>query len=136
MLVGGCYLAYIGSKMVRVTQNATFSNASQNLSELRPLTDIKKGLLINIFNAKAGVYFTSVVSAFIGNFKETSELFTLLFLFVISTFIYFVLVALLFSRKPIQQFYSKYSRYIDNVAGLIFICFGLMLIYEGIIYLI
>lgn len=136
MLIGGCYLAYIGSKMVRVTQNATFSNASQNLSELRPLTDIKKGLLINIFNAKAGVYFTSVVSAFIGNFKETSELFTLLFLFVISTFIYFVLVALLFSRKPIQQFYSKYSRYIDNVAGLIFICFGLMLIYEGIIYLI
>lgn len=136
MLVGGCYLAYIGSKMVRVTHNATFSNASQNLSELRPLTDIKKGLLINIFNAKAGVYFTSVVSAFIGNFKETSELFTLLFLFVISTFIYFVLVALLFSRKPIQQFYSKYSRYIDNVAGLIFICFGLMLIYEGIIYLI
>lgn len=136
MLVGGCYLAYIGSKMVRVTQNATFSNASQNLSELRPLTDIKKGLLINIFNAKAGVYFTSVVSAFIGNFKETSELFTLLFLFVISTFIYFVLIALLFSRKPIRQFYSKYSHYIDNVAGLIFICFGLMLIYEGIIYLI
>lgn len=136
MLVGGCYLAYIGSKMVRVMKNATFQNDLQNLTELRPLTEIKKGLLINLFNAKAGVYFTSVVSAFIGNFKENSDLFILLLLFVISTLIYFVIVAVLFSRKPVQQFYSKYSRYIDNVAGLIFICFGLMLIYEGISYLI
>ncbi|WP_150539149.1 LysE family transporter [Actinobacillus vicugnae] len=132
MMIGGAYLAYIGSLMVRVTQNATFNNSVENVVRLNSFDEIKKGLLINIFNAKAGVYFTSVVSAFIGSFSQTYELFILLFLFVFSTFIYFVLVALLFSRKPVRVFYSKYSRYIDNIAGVIFILFGLILIFDGI----
>lgn len=135
MLIGGCYLAYIGSKMVRVTESITFRDGKTNLAPLNNRQEIKKGLLINIFNAKAGVYFTSVVSAYLGNFTKTSQMFELLFLFVATTFLYFCAVALLFSRKPIRQFYTKYSRYIDNVSGVIFIIFGLMLIYEGFIHL-
>ncbi|QLB19411.1 LysE family transporter [Mannheimia granulomatis] len=136
MLLGGCYLAYIGLKMVRVRENITFVEDKSNLIPLNSCTEIKKGLLINIFNAKAGVYFTSVVSAYLGKFSQTSQMFELLFLFVFTTFLYFALIALLFSRKPIRQFYAKYSHYIDNVSGIIFILFGLMLIYEGITHLI
>lgn len=136
MLLGGCYLAYIGSKMVRVRENITFVEDKANLTPLHSWTEIKKGLLINIFNAKAGVFFTSVVSAYVTHFKQTSQMFELLFLFVSTTFAYFALVALLFSRKPIRQFYAKYSRYIDNISGIIFIFFGLMLIYEGFSHLI
>ncbi|AFU19357.1 MULTISPECIES: LysE family transporter [Actinobacillus] len=132
MVIGGIYLSYIGSLMVRVTKNAIFTNEPTNLRVLDNVTEIKKGLLINIFNAKAGVYFTSVVSAFLAQFTQTSDLFLLLFLFVFSTLIYFILVALLFSRRPIQEFYTKYSRYIDNVAGVIFILFGMILIFDGI----
>ena len=92
--------------------------------------------MINIFNAKAGAYFTSVISGFLGNFSELHLQIELLLLFVISTLIYFCLVALLFSRKPIRQFYSQYSRYIDNAAGVVFAGFGLLLIFEGIQYFI
>lgn len=134
MLLGGSYLIYIGLKMIKSTQNAQFNENKQNLIALHPFTEIRKGLMINIFNAKAGVYFTSVISAFLGNFTETIQLFELLFLFVISTFIYFCLVAFLFSRKPVRLFYTKYSRYIDNIAGVIFIAFGAKLIYDGISY--
>ncbi len=134
MLLGGSYLIYIGLKMIKSTQNAQFNENKQNLIALQPFTEIRKGLMINIFNAKAGVYFTSVISAFLGNFTETIQLFELLFLFVISTFIYFCLVAFLFSRKPVRLFYTKYSRYIDNIAGVIFIAFGAKLIYDGISY--
>lgn len=134
MLLGGSYLIYIGLKMIKSTQNAQFNENKQNLIALHPFTEIRKGLMINIFNAKAGVYFTSVISAFLGNFTETIQLFELLFLFVISTFIYFCLVAFLFSRKPVRLFYTKYSRYIDNIAGVIFIAFGVKLIYDGISY--
>lgn len=135
MLIGGSYLAYLGSLMLRVKENITFAEESQNLTALKPATEIRKGLMINIFNAKAGVYFTSVISSFLGEFTETYQLFELLFLFVISTFVYFYVVALLFSRRPVRLFYAKYSRYIDNIAGLIFACFGLLLIYEGIVNL-
>lgn len=117
MLLGGSYLAYLGSKMVRVKDNAKFSEEKTALLELNSITEIRKGLMINIMNAKAGVYFTSVISAFLDQFTETYQLLELLFLFVFSTFIYFYLVALLFSRKPIRKIYAKNSRYIDNVAG-------------------
>ncbi|HHW7569975.1 Threonine efflux protein [Mannheimia haemolytica] len=135
MLIGGCYLVYIGSKMVRVTESIRFTEHKAELITLNNLTEIRKGLLINIFNAKAGVYFTSVVSAYIGNFTETLQMFELLLLFVVSTFMYFCVVALLFSRRPVRLFYAKYSRYIDNISGVIFILFGLMLIYEGLTHL-
>ncbi|AWW34321.1 hypothetical protein CT138_05425 [Mannheimia varigena] len=136
MLIGGCYLVYIGSKMVRVTESVTFKEHKTELVPLNNGEEIRKGLLINIFNAKAGVYFTSVVSAYLSNFTQTSQMFELLFLFVISTLAYFCLVALLFSRQPIRQFYAKHSRYIDNISGVIFILFGFMLIYEGFTHLI
>lgn len=136
MLVGGCYLAYIGSKMLRVKENITFNEDKAQLTPLHTCQEIKKGVLINIFNAKAGVYFTSVISAYLGNITDKAQMFELLFLFVSTTFAYFCVVALLFSRRPVRQFYARYSRYIDNVSGLIFMLFGLMLIYEGFSYLI
>lgn len=136
MLVGGCYLAYIGSKMVRVKENITFTEDKAQLTKLDTFKEIKKGLLINIFNAKAGVYFTSVISAYLDKITDRTLMFELLFLFVITTFAYFCLVALLFSRRPIRQFYAKYSRYIDNVSGLIFMLFGFKLIYDGFSYFI
>lgn len=136
MLVGGSYLAYIGSKMVRVKENITFSEDKAQLTKLDTFKEIKKGLLINIFNAKAGVYFTSVISAYLDKISDRTQMFELLFLFVITTFAYFCLVALLFSRRPIRQFYAKYSRYIDNVSGLIFMLFGFKLIYDGFSYFI
>lgn len=132
MLLGGSYLFYLGSKMLRVKENIAFAEEGKNLTALKPWVEIRKGLMINIFNAKAGVYFTSVISAFLGEITETYQLFELLFLIVISTFAYFCVVSHLFSRRPIRLFYAKYSRYIDNGAGLIFAGFGLLLIYEGL----
>lgn len=136
MVVGGSYLLYIGISMLRISDNVTFAKNSENPTALHSLTEIRKGLMINIFNAKAGAYFTSVISGFLDNFSKLHLQIELLLLFVISTLIYFCLVALLFSRKPIRQFYSQYSRYIDNAAGVVFASFGLLLIFEGIQYFI
>lgn len=132
MLIGGSYLSYLGWKMLRVSSNTSLEQSAKNIAEQTACKEIRQGVLVNIFNAKAGVYFTSVVSAYIGNFQHNYELWLLLFLFVITTLFYFCTVALLFSRKPIRDFYAKYSRYIDNVAGAVFLVFGGKLIYSGI----
>ena len=50
---------------------------------------------------------------------------------VTECFLYFYIISVLFSRPMAKRFYSRYSRYIDNVAGVIFILFGLFLIYSG-----
>ena len=62
----------------------------------------------------------------------TSQILTALAVITVETFLYFYIISVLFSRSVAKQFYSQYSRYIDNAAGLIFIFFGIYLIYSSV----
>ncbi|HHW4990672.1 MULTISPECIES: LysE family transporter [Haemophilus] len=55
------------------------------------------------------------------------------FHFISFHFISFHFISLLFSRSLAKSFYSKYSRYIDNLAGAIFLFFGGYLVYSGVL---
>ena len=130
MALGGGYLFYLGVKMARVTTNAVFdeSNLVQNTPSKN---EIIKGLLVNLSNAKVVIYFSSVMSFVLVNITETRQMLTALLIIMIETFVYFYVISLLFSRPFAKRFYSRYSRYIDNASGLIFILFGAYLIYSG-----
>ena len=130
MALGGSYLFYLGVKMARVTTNAVFdeSNLVQNTASKN---EIIKGLLVNLSNAKVVIYFSSVMSFVLVNITETRQMLTALLIITIETFVYFYVISLLFSRPFAKRFYSRYSRYIDNASGVIFILFGAYLIYSG-----
>ena len=130
MALGGSYLFYLGVKMARVTTNAVFdeSNLVQNTASKN---EIIKGLLVNLSNAKVVIYFSSVMSFVLVNITETRQMLTALLLITIETFVYFYVISLLFSRPFAKRFYSRYSRYMDNASGVIFILFGAYLIYSG-----
>ena len=130
MALGGSYLFYLGVKMARVTTNAVFdeSNLIQNTASKN---EIIKGLLVNLSNAKVVIYFSSVISFVLVNITETRQMLTALLIITIETFVYFYVISLLFSRPFAKHFYSRYSRYIDNASGVIFILFGAYLIYSG-----
>ena len=130
MALCGSYLFYLGVKMARVTTNAVFdeTNSRQNTASKN---EILKGLLVNLSNAKVVIYFSSVMSFVLVNITETWQILTALLLITIETFVYFYVISILFSRPFTKCFYSRYSRYIDNVSGVIFILFGAYLIYSG-----
>lgn len=130
MALGGSYLFYLGVKMARVTTNAVFdeTNSRQNTESKN---EIIKGLLVNLSNAKVVIYFSSVMSFVLVNITETRQILTALLLITLETFVYFYVISILFSRPFTKRFYSRYSRYIDNVSGVIFILFGAYLIYSG-----
>ena len=130
MALGGSYLFYLGVKMARVTTNAVFdeTNLVQNTASKN---EIIKGLLVNLSNAKVVIYFSSVMSFVLVNITETRQILTALLIITIETFVYFYVISLLFSRPFAKRFYSRYSRYIDNASGVIFILFGAYLIYSG-----
>ena len=130
MALGGSYLFYLGVKMARITTNAVFdeSNLVQNTASKN---EIIKGLLVNLSNAKVVIYFSSVMSFILVNITETRQMLTALLLITLETFVYFYVISILFSRPFTKRFYSRYSRYIDNVSGVIFILFGAYLIYSG-----
>ena len=130
MALGGSYLFYLGVKMARVTTNAVFdeTNLVQNTASKN---EIIKGLLVNLSNAKVVIYFSSVMSFVLVNITEARQMLTALLIITIETFVYFYVISLLFSRPFAKRFYSRYSRYIDNASGAIFILFGAYLIYSG-----
>ena len=130
MALGGSYLFYLGVKMARVTTNAVFdeTHSRQNTASKN---EIIKGLLVNLSNAKVVIYFSSVMSFVLVNITETRQILTALLLITLETFVYFYVISILFSRPFTKRFYSRYSRYIDNVSGVIFILFGAYLIYSG-----
>ena len=133
MMLGGAYLVYLGIKMAKVKTNAVFDEKQNaNTSNQSTLKSIMKGLLVNLSNAKVVIYFSSVMSLVLVNITETSQILTALAVITVETFLYFYIISVLFSRSVAKQFYSQYSRYIDNVAGLIFIFFGIYLIYSGV----
>ena len=130
MALGGSYLFYLGVKMARITTNAVFdeTHSRQNTASKN---EILKGLLVNLSNAKVVIYFSSVMSFVLVNITETWQILTALLLITLETFVYFYVISILFSRPFTKRFYSRYSRYIDNVSGVIFILFGAYLIYSG-----
>ena len=130
MALGGSYLFYLGVKMARVTTNVVFddTHSRQNTASKN---EILKGLLVNLSNAKVVIYFSSVMSFVLVNITETRQILTALLLITQETFVYFYVISILFSRPFAKRFYSRYSRYIDNVSGVIFILFGAYLVYSG-----
>ena len=130
MALGGSYLFYLGVKMARVTTNAVFdeTNSRQNTESKN---EIIKGLLVNLSNAKVVIYFSSVMSFVLVNITEMWQILTALLLITLETFVYFYVISILFSRPFTKRFYSRYSRYMDNASGVIFILFGAYLVYSG-----
>ncbi|MDP8099205.1 LysE family transporter [Pasteurella atlantica] len=133
MILGGSFLGYTGFKMVRVTENAQF-DARAFTEKTSAKKEILDGFMINLANAKAVVFFSSILSGYTAQLVNIEDYFSVLAILFFSTLIYFSLVALLFSRQVICKFYAKYNRYIDNVAGIVFLFFGLNLIYNGLLF--
>ena len=130
MALGCSYLFYLGVKMTRVKTNAVFNDSAEGQSA-GAKSELLKGLLVNLSNAKVVIYFSSVMSFVLVNITETRQILTALLIITVETFLYFYVISILFSRPFARQFYSRYSRYIDNVSGVIFILFGIYLIYSG-----
>ena len=133
MMLGGSYLIYLGSQMVQVRENVAFADTGFKQTQYKndALKEIRKALWDNLSNAKVVIFFSSVMSMVLNGLHEPIQMLTALMAIVTECFLYFYIISVLFSRPMAKRFYSRYSRYIDNVAGVIFILFGLFLIYSG-----
>ncbi|MCP1659662.1 LysE family transporter [Neisseria perflava] len=134
MVLGGGYLMYLGWQMVRVRESAQFQEyrAAAPAAVSSPLNEAKKGLLVNLSNPKVVIYFSSVMSAVLSEIRSGWQIAGVLLLLLAETLAYFSAIALLFSGQTVKRFYSRYSRWLDNFAGLFFLGFGAYLIYRAL----
>jgi threonine efflux protein len=89
---------------------------------------LRAGLLTNLSNPKAVVYFGSVFSALLGDGVGVAARWGLWLLVTAETFVWFAVVALCFGLPAVRRGYLRLSRWIDGLAGAVFVAFGLHLI--------
>lgn len=129
MVGGGLYLCWMGYQMLRGAFKKEDNDASEPKMELAASgRSFVKGLLTNLANPKAIIYFGSVFSLFVGEDVGAGARWGIFLLIVLETFAWFTVVASLFALPSMRRGYQRLAKWIDGVAGALFAGFGIHLI--------
>ncbi len=129
MVGGGLYLCWMGYQMLRGALKKSEAPAAEPQVELaRSGRSFLKGLLTNLANPKAIIYFGSVFSLFVGDDVGAGERWGIFLLIVLETLAWFTVVASLFALPAMRRGYQRMAKWIDGVAGALFTGFGIHLI--------
>jgi threonine efflux protein len=129
-VAGGAYLCWMGLQMLRAAWRPKPDAAE-------PVVDVSgqsagrallRGLLTNLANPKAAVYFASIFSAFVGDGMPAGARWGVWAMVTLETVLWFGVVAAIFALPAMRRGYVRASRWIDGGAGAIFALFGLHLI--------
>lgn len=129
MVGGGLYLCWMGYQMLRGALKKSEATAGEPKVELaHGGKSFLKGLMTNLANPKAIIYFGSVFSLFVGDDIGAAERWGIFLLIIIETFAWFTVVASLFALPTMRRGYQRMAKWIDGVAGTLFAGFGIHLI--------
>ena len=129
MVGGGLYLCWMGYQMLRGALKKQETSAEEPHVELATSgRSFMKGLLTNLANPKAIIYFGSVFSLFVGDSVGAGARWGIFVLIALETFAWFTVVASLFALPAMRRGYQRLAKWIDGVAGALFAGFGIHLI--------
>jgi threonine efflux protein len=132
MVGGGLYLCWMGWQLLHSAraQNAQ-TTPTEEVAVVLPKAgrSFIRGLLTNLSNPKAVIYFGSVFSLFVGEDVGAGARWGLFMLITGETFVWFSLVAVVFALPAMRRGYQRLAKWIDGVAGVLFTGFGLHLIF-------
>ncbi|MEH2921911.1 threonine export protein RhtC [Samsonia erythrinae] len=129
---GGLYLCWMGWQMLRSARSKAQLETTQEVAAVLPRRGktFMRGLLTNLANPKALVYFGSVFSLFVGDGVGGGARWGLFALIAIETLLWFSLVALVFALPAMRRGYQRLAKWVDGAAGVLFTGFGLHLIFS------
>ncbi|MTH47602.1 threonine export protein RhtC [Intestinirhabdus alba] len=129
MVGGGMYLCWLGYQMLRgALKKRAVGDPAPQVELAQGGRSFIKGLLTNLANPKAIVYFGSVFSLFVGDSVGAAARWGIFVLIAVETFAWFTVVASLFALPKIRLGYQRLAKWIDGFAGALFAGFGIHLI--------
>ncbi|MCX4026823.1 LysE family transporter [Endozoicomonas sp. SM1973] len=138
-LVGAVYLLYLGygalkSGWARVKSGCI---TSLGIDDKKQQNDgiwqvYLAGLMTNLLNPKALVYFISLISAFVVNSSSISLKLGIAAELFLLTFIWFSLLAVFLSTKKMQEWINQFEGYINIATGMLFSGVGTIIVWQAI----
>lgn len=128
MLLGGLYLGWLAYLLLK----SAFKKGTAPQAEVQTagsgMRSFIVGLLTNLSNAKALIYFSSVFSLFVTGDMGSTEAGVIYAVVVLESLLWFSFVALILGMPKPKTFYRKSGKWIDGICGAIFGAFGVALV--------
>ena len=125
-IIGSTYLLYLGINSVLVTQK-------RNETEIKERDNLDKfngflvGLITNITNVKAILFFVTVFSVVINTDNSLSLIFYGAYM-ALATFLWFAFISYVFTSENFKNKFSSVLKYFEKVIGIILILLSLQII--------
>lgn len=129
--LGAAYLLYIGYKSLRSKSNTTEVEAIKAVNDISVGKAIRTGFLTNALNPKATLFFLAVFTQVV----DPSTPFIIQGLYgvemMVMTFVWFSIVAILFTSKVLRNKIQKVQHRIEQVTGVVLIALGIKVALAG-----
>ncbi|MGJ0183553.1 LysE family translocator [Corynebacterium glyciniphilum] len=141
-LVGGAFLAWMGQAALRgglaerrsagTTVSATPTTTAERVSTLGAW---RLGLMTNLANPKALVFFGAVFAGFVPPDTGWTTRLIILAVMLVTGIAWFVAVAVMVSVPALSRRLQAAGPWIDIIAGVVFLVLGVILVWEGLLEL-
>lgn len=126
-VAGGLYLVYLGIRIALSSGNSAMPQSMERTKQQPLARALLAGFVTQISNPKTSIVYASIFMAFMPSTMSVSAgLMIVAAVFVIETG-WYAIVALALSAQHPRAIYSRWSRWIDRVAGGVLVCLGLKL---------
>ncbi|MEQ8965692.1 MAG: LysE family translocator [Azospirillaceae bacterium] len=120
-VAGGCYLIYLGFRLLRARPGAIEAGDARPPSGPRALAF---GFLVNLTNPKAIVLFASVFATAVGPATPLWLMGTMIALVTASAFVWYAGVSVFMASPAVLRRFGALRHRIERAAGVCFIAFG------------
>ena len=142
-LAGGCVLAWMGQGALRGglaarKQDAVLSDAASSLltTQMTTVQSWRLGLVTNLSNPKALVFFGAVFAGFVPPDTSWAMRTVVLVMMMVTGVAWFVFVAVAVSVPALSKRLQAAGAWIDILAGTVFLILAAVLVIEGILRLV
>ncbi len=126
--LGAAYLICIGIASFMSKDQDLDLSTEREAKAISPKQAIKMGFYVNALNPKATLAFVSLFSAFITPETPNSIQYTFAVFVVVSSIIWFSLVASIFTIKKVQVAFNKSKSRVDRTIGILLVSLGLKVV--------
>jgi RhtB (resistance to homoserine/threonine) family protein len=126
-LLGIIYLSYLGIKMLRAKKVSSVSNIAFTHSSISLKSAFQNGLFANLLNPKAILFFIGVFTIVVDLNTPMSVLLIYAVAMVLTTLLWFSIVAQLFSARKIREKFLGISHWVERITGGLLIAISIKL---------
>ncbi|WP_025731823.1 LysE family transporter [Carnimonas nigrificans] len=133
-VLGAAYILWLGVQLIAAGRNKTSTGNDELAVEDKKVRieagygkSLFKGLLTNLSNPKAVVYFGSIFSLFIQPEMDAFSRYLIVMIVAFESLLFFLLVSRTFSFASVRRFYERKSATIDLITGIVFVVFAVVI---------